>query len=124
MDIVSTGNPRLMPFSEAFPTENVHHHFVGQDQDRGVYAKEVHIPAGYELVSHQHPYDHLSILAKGTIMLTVGDTPGQFLIGPRAITIAAGVEHSIVALIDAVWFCIHPHDETDPATVDEVILRK
>jgi quercetin dioxygenase-like cupin family protein len=123
MKTSADGGTRLKPFDEAFPSGNVHHHFIGQEHKRGVYAKELHIPAGYELVSHSHKYDHLSILASGTIMLTVGDAPGGLLIGPRAITIAAGVAHSVQALSDAVWFCIHPHDETDPATVDEIILK-
>lgn len=110
-------------FDEAFPAENVRHHFIGQTQARGVYAKEVHIPAGYEIVSHSHAYDHLSILASGTVMLTVGNAAAMFLIGPRAINVVAGLPHTIVALTDAVWFCVHPHDETDPATVDDVILK-
>jgi len=113
----------MQPFAEAFPSENVRHHFIGQDHARGVYAKEVRIPAGCEIVSHSHTYDHLAVLASGTIRLVVGDAPGLTLTGPRALCVVAGAAHSVLALTDAVWFCVHPHDETDAATVDAIILK-
>lgn len=109
----------MLPFADAFPAENIAHHFVG-----GVYAKELHIPAGYEIVSHEHPYAHLSILASGTVICRCGDGRSSQLTGPRAITIDSGVKHSVYAVTDAVWFCIHPTDETDPDKVDAVILSQ
>lgn len=114
----------MQPFAEAFPAENVRHHFVGQDEAHGVYAKELHVPAGVEIVSHVHSYQHLSILASGSAMWTVGDLPPRRLSGPCAITVAAGITHSLRALSDVVWFCIHPTDETDPEMVDAVILSQ
>jgi hypothetical protein len=120
------GDPdRVMrPFAEAFPSANVRHHFAGQDQAKGVYAKELHIPAGYELVSHSHEYDHLAVLACGSVFWRAGDMAPSLMTGPRAVAVVAGVEHSLHALTDAVWFCIHPTDEADPAKVDAAILRK
>src|SRR5882672_6109530 len=44
--------PEMHPFADIFPAGNISHHFVGQDQAKGVYAKELHIPAGFKLVSH------------------------------------------------------------------------
>lgn len=113
----------LQPFAEMFPAENVRHHFVGQDDSKGLYAKELHIPAGFILRSHHHPYDHLSILASGYVRF---DTPGEsrLIHGPAAITVRKGVTHTLRAITDAVWFCIHPTDETDEAKVDDVILSK
>lgn len=113
----------MQPFAKAFPAANVRHHFVGQGHARGVYAKEVHIPAGCEIVSHAHGYDHLAVLASGAIRLVVGDAPGVTLNGPHALCVVAGAAHSVFALTDAVWFCVHPHDETDVATVDAIILK-
>lgn len=110
------------PFAEAFPGENVHHHFVGQEQGRGIYAKELHIPAGYRILSHAHPYDHLSILARGVIEWTAGEAQ-QTLMGPCAISVEAGVVHALCALTDVVWFCVHPTEETDAEAIDTVILQ-
>lgn len=106
----------LKPFSDVIPHENIQHHFTA-----GVYAKEVHIPAGMLLVSHSHPHDHLSILASGRIVLTVNGVATE-MTGPRAINILARHEHTVVALTDSVWFCIHATEETDPAKVDGAIL--
>ena len=116
---------RLMqPFAAGFPGDNIQHHFVGQDADRGVYAKELRIPAGFDLVSHLHTYDHLSILASGVVIWTSFGAAPRTLRGPCAVTVAAGVAHSLHAITDAVWFCIHPTDETDAATVDETLIRE
>lgn len=109
------------PFAEAFPPENIRHYFVGQDDEKGMYAKEVRIPAGTVLVSHKHLYDHLSILASGCVTIDLGNGP-RVHHGPSGITIRKGVEHTVHALTDAVWFCIHPTDETDATKIDEVLI--
>jgi quercetin dioxygenase-like cupin family protein len=113
----------MRPFADIFPADNIRHVFVGQDAGKGMYAKELRIPAGFSLISHSHVYDHLSVLASGTVLWTSGDLPVRTLRGPCAVTVEAGVEHALHAVTDAVWYCIHPTDETDPAKVDAVILE-
>ena len=80
-------------------------------------------PAGFDLISHSHAYDHLSVLASGTVLWSSGGQTVRRLRGPCAVTVEAGVEHSLRAVTDAVWYCIHPTDESDPAKVDAVILQ-
>lgn len=111
-------NAEFGPFNAVFPEGHTHHHFMN-----GVYAKELHIPRGFVLVSHRHRYDHLSILASGEIWLTV-DGATRTINGPRAITIRAGTEHTVRAITDAVWFCVHPTDETDIEKIDETLIEK
>ena len=111
------------PFSMVFPEGHIRHHFIGQQDRMGVYAKELSIPKGFVLVSHRHLYDHLSILASGTISLTYGNETIT-MTGPAALTILAGLEHTIEAITDAVWFCIHPTDETDAGKIDETLIEK
>ena len=114
----------MQPFADVFPADNIRHLFVGQDAPgKGMYAKELRIPAGVSLISHSHTYDHLSVLASGTVLWTSGDRPARALGGPCAVTVEAGVEHALYAVTDAVWYCIHPTGETDPAKVDAVILQ-
>lgn len=114
----------LRPFGEIFPSRNIRHHFAGHDDDRGVYAKELLIPAGWALRSHSHPYDHLSILASGYASLKLGDDEVHLIHGPRAFTIKKGVVHTLRAITSVTWFCIHPSDESDADKVDHVILAK
>lgn len=115
--------PSMKPFAEVVPPENLRHHFVGQDDEKGVYAKEIHIPAGTVLVSHKHAYDHLSILASGWVRLEVNGEV-QRKSGPMALVIKKGEEHSLMAITDTVWFCIHPTDETDEDKIDETLLAR
>lgn len=99
-------------------SENILHHFSD-----GLYAKEIHIAAGDHLLQHKHTYSHLSVLAKGSVIVTTED--GQKEVhAPACLDIKANAHHGIKALTDSVWFCIHATDEKDPSKVDEVIIAK
>ena len=94
------------------------HHFSD-----GLYAKEMHIPKGYAAISHKHEYSHLSILSDGKVLVKTDDFTKEF-IAPACIEIKAGINHMIVALENAVWFCIHATNETDVSKVDEVLIQE
>lgn len=95
---------------------HVEHHFGG-----GVYAKATLIPAGVELTQHRHKFDHLSILARGRVRL-VADGVEQHLFGPACVTLKAGTVHRVQALTDALWYCVHATECTDPAQVDHELV--
>lgn len=92
------------------------HHFGG-----GAYAKETIIPAGMRLQQHRHAHDHLSILAAGVVDVIVDGKRTRHN-APACLTIAAGKTHEVVTLTDAVWYCIHATEETDPDKVDAVLI--
>ena len=94
------------------------HHFSD-----GLYAKEMHIPAGFAAGTHAHSYSHLSMLAKGRVKVTTDEYNREYT-APACIEIKAGIHHMIEALEDAVWFCIHATDEKDPEKVDEVLIGR
>jgi quercetin dioxygenase-like cupin family protein len=93
------------------------HHFSD-----GLYAKEIHIPEGHLAVQHKHNYSHLSVLAKGKVVVMVDDE-AKIIEAPACLDIVADKNHAIKALTDCVWFCIHATDETDPSKVDEVLIK-
>lgn len=93
------------------------HHFSD-----GVYAREMRLLGGMQAITHAHKYDHLSILASGVAVVKAGETLITYH-APACITIKAGVPHSILAIEDTVWFCIHATDETDEAKLDEVLIE-
>lgn len=95
---------------------HIAHHFGG-----GVYAKETIVPAGHVLVQHMHEQAHLSVLARGRVLLEV-DGQRREIDAPACLTIEAGKHHGIKALTDVVWYCIHATDCTDPDEVDEVLI--
>lgn len=89
----------------------------------GVYAKQMMLPKGYFAISHAHNYDHLSILAKGKVIVKT-DNGEQVYEAPTCITIEKHLNHSITAVEDAHWFCIHATKETNTDKVDEVLIMK
>lgn len=95
----------------------ISHHFGG-----GVYAKETRIPADMRLQQHEHNHDHLSILASGTVEVTV-DGMTQRYTAPACMTIAAGKAHEVVSITDAVWYCVWETSETDPDKIDELFIK-
>ena len=97
---------------------DVIHHFSD-----GVYAKEQRLAKGYEVQTHAHKYDHLSIMFGGPVEVEC-DGVSTMYVGHACITIKAGIQHRIVALGDSVWFCIHATDETEAEKVDEVLILK
>lgn len=89
----------------------------------GLYAKEIFIPKGCFILQHKHEYSHLSILAKGKVLVGVNDDVEEYT-APACINIVAHAKHGIQALEDSVWYCIHATDETDINSIDEVLIEK
>lgn len=92
------------------------HHFGG-----GVYAKEMLVPAGMVVVQHMHNHDHLSVLVRGSVVMSVDGVEVSYD-APAILRIQAGKHHGVRALTDVLWLCIHATEETDPAHVDEVLI--
>lgn len=95
------------------------HHFSD-----GLYAKEIHVPEGMMVAQHKHTFSHLSVLAKGKVVVVVEGEEPKVVTAPACLDIRANTIHGIKALTDVVWFCIHATDEKDPSKVDEVIVKK
>ena len=83
-------------------------HFFTQ----GLYARKMHLPAGTQVPTHHHMYDHLSILAQGRVRVTVGVVTQEYR-APAMIEIKKDLVHTIRAVEDSVWFCVHATTATD-----------
>jgi mannose-6-phosphate isomerase-like protein (cupin superfamily) len=92
------------------------HHFGG-----GVYAKETRIPANSWLVQHAHKFDHLSILAEGSVELII-DGESQLINAPACLTIKANKHHGVRSVTDVIWYCVHATDCADENKIDEVLI--
>jgi len=95
----------------------IEHHFSD-----GLYAKRMVIPKGFEAGQHAHKYSHLSILAKGRVLVKTDAAQKEYT-APACIEIKSGVNHTIQALEDAEWFCIHATDETDAEKIDQILIK-
>jgi quercetin dioxygenase-like cupin family protein len=96
----------------------IRHHFWP-----GGYAKEMHLPTDHYAVSHRHEYDHVSMLAAGRARVDVDGESTEY-VAPAFIMIRAHAEHTITALDDVTWFCMHATDVTDPEHIDKVLIEK
>jgi mannose-6-phosphate isomerase-like protein (cupin superfamily) len=92
------------------------HHFSS-----GLYAKETRIPADSWLVQHAHKFDHLSILAQGSVELII-DGKSEIIDAPACITIEANKHHGVRSITDVIWYCIHATDCVDENEIDEVLI--
>ena len=88
----------------------------------GLYAKEMFVPKGYIVGQHAHKFSHLSILAKGKVIVRTDEGVTEYS-APACLEIKEGINHAIEALEDTVWFCIHATDETDVDNIDEVLIK-
>lgn len=95
---------------------DVSHHFGG-----GVYAKEMRVQAGVAIAQHKHKFDHLSLLASGSVVVEV-DGARVTYDAPACITIQANKHHGVLALTDVVWYCIHATKCADADEIDETLV--
>lgn len=92
--------------------------FHGGDAESGnVFAVETVFPPGLALASHRHPHGHLSVLAKGTAVVTVGGVSTR-MTGPCVVSIPPDTEHQVAAETEVVWYCLWA---ADLAPMDEAI---
>ena len=90
-----------------------------------LYSRQMHFKKAGDLEhGHTHPFDHLTLLASGSLQINVNGKTTDFK-APHMIYIKAEHEHELVALEDnTVVFCIHPlrdgngvDDILDPASI-------
>ena len=105
--------------------EVIKHHFVGGADDKTeVYLKEMSIGDEFEVVSHKHKFNHVSLLVSGCVIVTANGIQSTHY-APDYIMIDAGVEHSVVPVNGpAKWYCCHITNESDETKVDEVLIQK
>ena len=106
----------IIPLNEE--ASKIEHFFT-----EGVYARKMVIPAGTQVPTHQHVYDHLSILAQGRVRVGVGPISQEY-VAPAMIEIKKNVAHRITAVEDSVWFCVHATSATDIESLENTVIVK
>lgn len=87
------------------PQVEIHtaHHFAD-----GLYAREIHIPAGTVLTGKVHLEEHLNIVSKGRIIVWTEDGMREVAAGTTIVS-RPGCKRVGLALEDTVWVTIHPN---------------
>jgi len=73
---------------------------------RGVYAREIHIPAGTLLTGEIHKFENLNILSKGDISVMTDDGVKRVQ-APFTIVSPPGTKRIALAHTDCIWTTIH-----------------
>jgi hypothetical protein len=86
----------------------------------GVYIKAFIVPKGLKLYTKRFPDNHVSILAKGSVIIDNGNEKLK-ITAPMNVKINAMTRYQVFTLEDSVWYCVHanPTDETDTAVLSE-----
>jgi len=87
----------------------------------GIYAREIHLPAGTLVVGKIHRHRHLNIISQGSITcytefgLEHHKAPSTFISEP-------GTKRVVLTHEDAIWTTIHPNptNETDISKLEEM----
>jgi len=90
---------------------------------KGVYAREIFIPAGTILTGHIHKYENLNIISKGKIEVLVGDRL-EIIEAPFTIVSPPGTKRIARALEDTVWTTIHGTEERNLSLIEDMFICK
>ena len=79
----------------------------------GVYIKTFFVPKGLAVITKAFREDHVTILAHGSVV--VEDPAGERVRynAPAHTVFQQNTRYKCTCIEDAVWYCIHPTDETD-----------
>jgi len=96
----------------------VFHHF-----SHGVYARELHIPAGVMLTGEIHKLENLNILSKGE--MSVMTEKGMLRVqAPFTVVSPPGTKRIAYAHTDCVWTTIHGTFEKDLKIIEQYFIAK
>jgi len=79
---------------------------------KGVYARELRIPAGVTLVGEIHKFENLNILSAGTMIVTTEEGMKE-VSAPFTVVSPPGTKRAAHTLTECVWTTIHGTEEKD-----------
>ena len=97
-----------------FPTE---HFFVP-----GMYCRVMTMQAGVTFVGKVHKFEHFFILAKGEIVITVGDEVTR-LKAPHVIASKGGVKRAGHVIENCMCITVHKTDKTDLDEIEKEVIE-
>lgn len=89
---------------------------------KGLYAREIHIPAGTLLTGKVHKAEHLNIVSKGEIAVWTEDGMRRIK-APFVLPSYPSAKRVGFAIVDTVWVTIHATDKIDLAELEEELIE-
>ncbi len=89
----------------------------------GVYLREIFMPKGTLVIGQRHRTEHFNIVLSGKAKVMI-DNKVELVEAPCVITSGVGVRKVLLILEDMRWVTVHPTDETDVATLEDILVEK
>jgi hypothetical protein len=93
------------------------HHFA-----KGIYAREIRIPAGTLLTGKIHKTQHLNVISAGYISVYCEGEPVRHVRAPFTFVAEPGTRRVGYAHEDTVWTTIHASEETDLVKLEAALI--
>ena len=106
--------------SELAPVEISHVDYFS----KGVYAREITIPAGTVLTGKIHKYHNLNIMSKGDMSILMEDGTVKRVQAPYTVVSPAGTRRAAYAHTETVWTTIHGTYEVDLDSIESEFIAK
>ena len=90
---------------------------------KGMYIREIRIPADTMLTSMTHKTEHPFVISEGAIKVTSDNEGSQYYEAPYTGITKPNTRRALHALTDVVWTTFHVTDETDVEKICEEILE-
>ena len=90
---------------------------------KGMYIREIQIPAGTMLTSMTHKTEHPFVISDGVIKVTSDNEGSVIYEAPHTGITKPNTRRALHALTDVVWTTFHVTDETDVEKICEQILE-
>ena len=97
----------------------IEHHF-----GKGVYAREMKMPAGSVLVGKIHKFENINILSAGEVSILSQDGGMLQVKAPFTLVAKAGAKRVFYAHSDVVWTVMHGTNETDLEKIENEFIAK
>jgi len=96
----------------------VRHYF-----SKGLYAREITIPAGAIVTGKIHLFEHLNIISSGIVRIVTEDF-NEVVEAPRTLVAMPGVKKVLYAITTTVFTTVHATDITDIDEIDRVFVTE
>lgn len=101
----------------------VTHYFANKGTKRGIYARQITIPAGTVLTGKIHKYEQVNILSKGDISVLTDDGIVRVQ-APFTIVSPPGTKRIAYTHEECVWTTVHSTDETDLERIEAEFIAQ
>ena len=91
----------------------VKHHY-----GKGLYGREIAIPAGTTLTGRIHKFANLNVLLSGQMSVSMDDGEQHLVTGPCVVVSPAGTKRIAHTVTDCVWLTFLGTDATDPEAIE------